>query len=37
VGLDDERRAELRERCREMLPPAPFVFTAYAWAARGVV
>jgi ubiquinone/menaquinone biosynthesis C-methylase UbiE len=37
VGLDEERRAELQERCREVLPPAPFVFTAYAWAARGVV
>ena len=35
-GLDAERRAVLRERCRERLPPAPFVVTARAWAARGV-
>jgi len=37
AGLDPERQAALRERCREVLPPAPFVLTAYAWAARGVV
>ncbi len=37
AGLDDERRAELRETCRAMLPSAPFVITAVAWAARGVV
>ena len=37
AGLDDDRRAELRERCREMLPPAPFTETARAWAARGIV
>jgi SAM-dependent methyltransferase len=36
VGLDTERRAELREACRTMLPPAPFVLTARAWAARGL-
>jgi len=35
--LDPERRAELRERCREKLSPAPFVLTARAWAARGLV
>ncbi len=34
--LDPERRAELRERCRERLPDAPFVVTARAWAARGL-
>jgi ubiquinone/menaquinone biosynthesis C-methylase UbiE len=33
--LDDEARAELRERAREKLPPAPFVMTAQAWAASG--
>jgi SAM-dependent methyltransferase len=33
--LDAERRAELRERCREALPEAPFVLTARAWTARG--
>ena len=37
AGLDAERRARLRERCRELLPAAPFVLTAAAWAARGVV
>lgn len=36
-GLDEKRRAELRERCREMLPSAPFSTTAVAWAARGHV
>jgi hypothetical protein len=35
-GLDSERQAELRERCRALLPPAPFVLTARAWAARGL-
>lgn len=34
--LDDDQRAALRERCRELLPPAPFALTFYAWAARGV-
>ncbi len=33
--LDPPRRAALRERCRELLPPAPFTITARAWAARG--
>jgi SAM-dependent methyltransferase len=33
--LDPDRQAELRERCRELLPPAPFVLTARAWTARG--
>jgi SAM-dependent methyltransferase len=36
-GLDPARLAELRERCRQLLPPAPFTMTARAWAARGVV
>jgi ubiquinone/menaquinone biosynthesis C-methylase UbiE len=35
TGLDDAHRAELRELCRSLLPPAPFVVTALAWAARG--
>ena len=35
-GLDRVRQAELRERCRELLPPAPFVLGASAWAARGL-
>jgi SAM-dependent methyltransferase len=36
-GLDAERRSVLRERCRDRFPSAPFVVTAHAWAARGVV
>ena len=35
-SLDEERRAELRERCRSLLPPPPFVLTALAWAARAL-
>jgi SAM-dependent methyltransferase len=37
AGLDEERRAALRDRCRELLPAAPFSLTALAWAARGRV
>ena len=33
--LDEEHRAALRERCRELLPEAPFTLTSRAWAARG--
>jgi SAM-dependent methyltransferase len=33
--LDPDRRAQLRERCRERLASAPFVVSAHAWAARG--
>ena len=36
AGLDPERQAELRERCRAALPEPPFVLTSRAWAARGV-
>jgi SAM-dependent methyltransferase len=36
AGLDEERREELRERCRAELPPAPFTVRAMAWAARGL-
>jgi SAM-dependent methyltransferase len=36
AGLDPERRALLRERCRAALPDAPFMLTARAWTARGV-
>jgi len=36
VRLDPQGQAELRERCREKLPAAPFVLTARAWAARGL-
>jgi ubiquinone/menaquinone biosynthesis C-methylase UbiE len=34
-GLDADRQAELRERCREMIGPPPFVLPAQVWAARG--
>jgi SAM-dependent methyltransferase len=37
AGLDPERQAQLRERCRELLPAAPFTPPARAWAARGFV
>jgi SAM-dependent methyltransferase len=37
AGLDAEARARLRELCRALLPPAPFVPPARAWAARGLV
>ena len=33
--LDHEGRAQIRERCRELLPPAPFTLECVAWAARG--
>ena len=36
VGLDPEQQAELRERCRQQLPEAPFTLSARAWAARGL-
>lgn len=35
AGLDTERQAALRERCRTRLPSGPFTVTALAWAARG--
>jgi hypothetical protein len=35
--LDDHDRMLLRDRCRELQPPAPFTVTARAWAARGTV
>jgi SAM-dependent methyltransferase len=34
--LDSGQQARLRELCRKMLPPAPFVISAQAWAARGL-
>ena len=36
TGLETQRRAQLREHCRELLPDAPFLVTARAWAARGL-
>ncbi len=35
AGLDDERRATLRELCRRRVPDGPFALDAVAWAARG--
>jgi SAM-dependent methyltransferase len=35
-ALDEQRKAELRELCRELLPAAPFAPPARAWAARGL-
>jgi SAM-dependent methyltransferase len=35
-GLDDETRARLRDRCRELLGPAPFTLHTAAWTVRGV-
>jgi SAM-dependent methyltransferase len=36
AGLEASRRAELREHCRALLPVAPFVVTALAWATRAL-
>ncbi len=36
AGLTPERRDALRERCRELHPPAPFAVAASVWAVRGV-
>ncbi|MEX2099970.1 MAG: methyltransferase domain-containing protein [Acidimicrobiia bacterium] len=36
AGLDADGQAEVREGCRTLLPIAPFVVTARAWAARGL-
>ena len=33
--LHERQRTELRERCRALLPEAPFTVTARAWVARG--
>jgi SAM-dependent methyltransferase len=35
AGLDAVRREELKERCSELVPYAPFTLEAIAWAARG--
>jgi SAM-dependent methyltransferase len=37
AGLDTAQHARLRELCRSMLPSPPFVVSARAWAARGLV
>jgi SAM-dependent methyltransferase len=36
ASLGPERRVQLRETCRAMLPAAPFALPARAWAARGL-
>lgn len=35
-SLGDEELAQLRERCRQLLPQPPFALKAYAWAAHGL-
>ena len=35
-GLDDDGRGALQERCRLLLPDAPFTLDAHAWATRGI-
>ena len=35
AGLGPAGRDELRERCRQLAPAAPFTLDAHAWAARG--
>jgi SAM-dependent methyltransferase len=35
LTLSESERSALRERCRQLLPGAPFTLTAVAWAARG--
>lgn len=35
AGLDEAARADLRARCRALLPDGPFIVRARAWAARG--
>ena len=37
ASLDSAQQEQLRERCRELHPDAPFTLTARAWAARGLV
>jgi SAM-dependent methyltransferase len=35
AGLDAVRHEEVKERCRQLVPDAPFTLEAIAWAARG--
>jgi SAM-dependent methyltransferase len=35
AGLEEERQAEVRERCRQKVGAGPVTITARAWAARG--
>lgn len=34
--LDEPAHEALRARCRQLLPPAPFILSTVAWAARGI-
>ena len=36
AGLEPDRQADLREKCRALVPDGPFVVRARAWAARGL-
>lgn len=36
ASVDERRRAELRDRCRALLPEAPFTVVSHAWAVRAV-
>ena len=36
-GLDEAGRDRLRDRCRELLPPAPFEVSASAWSVTAIV
>ena len=36
AGLDPDARERLRERCRELLPAAPFTLESIAWSARAI-
>ncbi len=36
AGLDATGQIQLRDRCRDILPSAPFTLNARAWAARGL-
>jgi SAM-dependent methyltransferase len=35
-SLGPDELAEVRQRCRQLLPEPPFAFTAYAWAVRAL-
>jgi SAM-dependent methyltransferase len=37
VALPPDQRVRLRDRCRALMPPAPFEVVSFAWAARGNV
>ncbi|KRA24354.1 SAM-dependent methyltransferase [Microbacterium sp. Root61] len=37
AALDPAQREVVRERCRTLMPDAPFTISATAWAARGIV